>query len=58
MPNWFWLPIPMADRMGMAIRNDKGEFVLVNGNQNVLIFLNYLIQRNKELGLLTEMNIL
>ena len=44
---------PDADRMGMAIRNDKGEFVLVNGNQNVLIFLNYLIQRNKELGLLT-----
>lgn len=43
---------PDADRMGMAIRNDKGEFILVNGNQNVLIFLNYLIQRNKELGLL------
>lgn len=43
---------PDADRIGMAIRNDKGEFVLINGNQIVMIFLNYLMTRNKELGLL------
>ena len=41
-----------ADRIGIAVRNDKGEFVLVNGNQIVMIFLNYLMTRNKELGLL------
>ena len=40
------------DRIGIAVRNDKGEFVLVNGNQIVMIFLNYLMTRNKELGLL------
>ena len=43
---------PDADRIGIAVRNDKGEFVLVNGNQIVMIFLNYLMIRNKELGLL------
>ena len=43
---------PDADLIGIAVRNDKGEFVLVNGNQIVMIFLNYLMTRNKELGLL------
>ncbi|MGL4781412.1 MAG: phospho-sugar mutase [Bacteroidales bacterium] len=44
---------PDADRIGIAVRNDKNEFVLVNGNQIVLIFLNYLMQRYKETGRLT-----
>lgn len=44
---------PDADRLGIAIKNDKGEFILVNGNQTVLIFLYYIITRRKELGLLT-----
>jgi len=43
---------PDADRLGIAIKNDKGEFILVNGNQTVLIFLNYIITKRKELGLL------
>ena len=41
---------PDADRLGIAIKNDKGEFILVNGNQTVLIFLYYIITRRKELG--------
>ena len=44
---------PDADRIGIAVKNDKGEFILVNGNQTVLIFLYYIITRRKELGLLT-----
>lgn len=44
---------PDADRIGVVIKDDKGEFVLINGNQIQLIFLNYLMARNKELGLLT-----
>ena len=44
---------PDADRIGVVLKNDKGEFVLVNGNQIQLIFLNYLMTRNQELGLLT-----
>ena len=43
---------PDADRLGIAIKNDKGEFILVNGNQTVLIFLYYIITKRKELGLL------
>ena len=44
---------PDADRLGIAIKNDKGEFILVNGNQTVLIFLYYIITKRKELGMLT-----
>ena len=36
---------PDAYRIGTAIRNDKGEFVLVNGNQTIIIYLYYLITR-------------
>ena len=43
---------PDADRLGIAIKNDKGEFILVNGNQTVLIFLYYIITKRKQLGLL------
>ena len=32
------------------MRNAKGEYVLINGNQIVMILLNYIITRNKELG--------
>ncbi len=44
---------PDADRIGVVIKDNNGEFVLINGNQIQLIFLNYLMTRNKELGLLT-----
>lgn len=44
---------PDADRIGVVIKNTKGEYALVNGNQIVMIFLYYLIARNKELGTLT-----
>jgi phosphoglucomutase len=44
---------PDADRLGIAVKNDKGEFILVNGNQTVLIFLYYIITKRKEFGLLT-----
>ncbi|MCX6221239.1 MAG: phospho-sugar mutase, partial [Bacteroidia bacterium] len=44
---------PDADRLGIAVKNDKGEFILVNGNQTVLLFLYYIITKRKELGLLT-----
>ena len=41
---------PDADRLGVAVKNDKGEWILVNGNQTALIFIYYLIRRWKELG--------
>ncbi len=44
---------PGADRIGAVIRDDKGEYVLLNGNQIVMILLNYIMTRNAELGRLT-----
>lgn len=44
---------PDADRIGAVIRDDKGEYVLLNGNQIVMILLNYIMTRNAELGRLT-----
>jgi phosphoglucomutase len=44
---------PDADRIGIAIKNDKGEWILVNGNQTFLIFIYYLITKWRELGKLT-----
>lgn len=44
---------PDADRIGVVIRDNNGEYVLINGNQIALIFLNYLMTRNTELGKLT-----
>ncbi len=41
---------PDADRLGIAVKNDKGEWILVNGNQTALIFIYYLVRRWKELG--------
>lgn len=44
---------PDADRIGTAIRDNKGNFILVNGNQTMLICLYYLMTRRDELQLLT-----
>jgi len=44
---------PDADRLGVAVKNDKGEWILVNGNQTALLFVYYLIRRWKELGKIT-----
>jgi Phosphomannomutase len=44
---------PDADRLGIAVKNDKNEWILVNGNQTCLLFVYYIINRYKELGRLT-----
>ena len=44
---------PDADRIGVVLRDKKGEYVLINGNQIVMILLNYIMTRNAELGRLT-----
>ncbi len=45
---------PDADRVGMACKNGKGEWVLINGNQTCLIFLWYIITNRKAKGLMKE----
>lgn len=44
---------PDADRIGCVLRDDNGEYVLINGNQIVMILLNYIMTRNKEMGKIT-----
>lgn len=41
---------PDADRIGCVIRDSNGEYQLINGNQIVMILLNYIMLRNRELG--------
>ena len=44
---------PDADRVGIAVKDDKGEFILLNGNQTASLFVFYLLTRWNELGKLT-----
>lgn len=41
---------PDADRQAIAVRDDKGEFVLLNGNQSASLLTYYLLKRWSELG--------
>ena len=45
---------PDADRMGMAVKDDKGEWTLVTGNQTAMMFTYYILKRRRELGLLSS----
>lgn len=44
---------PDADRVGIAVRDDRGEFVLVNGNQTACLLTYYCLRRWTELGKMT-----
>lgn len=44
---------PDADRIGLVVRDKQGNYQLVNGNQIVMLFLYYIITRNRELGRIT-----
>ena len=44
---------PDADRVGIAVKNDKGEWILVNGNQTAMMLVYYLVKRWSELGKIT-----
>lgn len=44
---------PDADRVGIAVLDDKGEFVLLNGNQTATLLLYYLLLKWKESGKIT-----
>ena len=44
---------PDADRLGIACKDDKGEWVLLNGNQTCMIFLYYIITQYTKLGKMT-----
>jgi phosphoglucomutase len=39
---------PDADRLGIAVRNRKNEFILLNGNQTCLLLVWYILSQYKE----------
>ena len=41
---------PDSDRIGVALRNGKGEYVLLNGNQTLVLLMSYQLTRWAELG--------
>lgn len=45
---------PDADRMGVAVRDDKGKMVRFNGNQTAAVLTYYMLTKWKELGKLDE----
>lgn len=44
---------PDADRVGIAVKNDQNEWILLNGNQTGSLLLNYLMTAWQESGKLT-----
>ncbi|MCS6833588.1 MAG: phospho-sugar mutase, partial [Flammeovirgaceae bacterium] len=44
---------PDADRVGIAVKNHHGEFVLLNGNQTAALLFNYVVEARKAKGLST-----
>jgi len=43
---------PDADRLGTAVRQPNGEYVLLTGNQIAAVLLHYILQANKDAGTL------
>lgn len=45
---------PDADRMGAVVKNSKGEYVVLTGNQSGAIMIHYLLNQLKEAGKLPD----
>ncbi|EPR29253.1 Phosphoglucomutase [Geobacillus sp. WSUCF1] len=45
---------PDADRLGVAVKNDKGNYVVLTGNQTGGLLLHYLLSQRKAQGTLPE----
>ncbi|TDL80898.1 phospho-sugar mutase [Peribacillus frigoritolerans] len=45
---------PDADRLGIAVKNLEGEYVVLTGNQTGAILLHYLLSQKKEKGILPD----
>ncbi|MBQ4071765.1 MAG: phospho-sugar mutase [Clostridia bacterium] len=43
---------PDADRVGIAVRDSRGDFILLNGNETGLLLMNYMLERKSALGTL------
>lgn len=44
---------PDADRVGVALKNEEGNYILINGNQTGTLIINYMLTAWEEMGKLT-----
>lgn len=45
---------PDADRLGIAVKNEHGEYVVLTGNQTGALLLDYILSQKKQKGTLPE----
>ncbi|MBA9039355.1 phosphoglucomutase [Bacillus aryabhattai] len=49
---------PDADRLGVAVRNNDGEYILLTGNQTGALLLHYMLSQKKEKGMLADNSVM
>ncbi|MCM3095035.1 phospho-sugar mutase [Priestia megaterium] len=47
-----------ADRLGVAVRNNDGEYTLLKGNQTGALLLHYMLSQKKEKGILADNSVM
>src|SRR5690606_17263436 len=45
---------PDADRLGIAVKNDAGEYIVLTGNQVGALLANYILEQKQQNGTLPE----
>jgi phosphoglucomutase len=45
---------PDADRLGVAVKGEDGEYMLLTGNQTGAVLMNYILSRKQEKGMIPE----
>ena len=43
----YWELDPDADRLGVAVRDEKGEYVILTGNQIGALMIDYILEMRK-----------
>ncbi|WP_371129358.1 phospho-sugar mutase [Priestia aryabhattai] len=49
---------PDADRLGVAVKNNSGEYVLLTGNQMGALLLHYMLSQKQEKGVLPDNSVI
>jgi phosphomannomutase len=48
---------PDSDRLGVAVRNNEGKMILLNGNQTMTLMTHFLLEQWKKAGKITVNNL-
>jgi phosphoglucomutase len=49
---------PDADRLGVAVKNNSGDYVLLTGNQTGTLLLHYMLSQKQEKGILADNSVI